>query len=184
MAHHPTVSTSQAEPDQLVHKGRLTLSQHHGTLADTGRSSPASEHHYAGPSRVNWLCNSPTSSPTTPLVPKRPPSALALGRSLSSPSPLSPHTASSRMYRHPALSSNHSLQLDMSRYGCSRSAQSAESATPLPKPLTPIIEQVYHPAEQRRSPERDSPMTPGTPGTPASFDQGAAPRILAPFLFL
>ena len=169
----PTLNMSQVVSD----KGRLS-SSHHGI--DAGHSSPASEHHYAGPSRVNWLCNAATPSPTSPspLGPKRPPSALAIGRSISSPSPLSSLTGRSRIYRHPALSSNRSLQIDMSYYGCGRSAQPEDNA---PKPLTPIIEQVYHPVERRRSPGANSPMT---PGTPASLDQGAVLRILAPLLIL
>jgi len=173
----PTLNTSQVVPD----KGRLSFS-HHGI--DTGHSSPASEHHYAGPSRVNWLCNAATPSPTSPLGPKRPPSALAIGRSLSSPSPLNSLTGRSRIYRHPALTSNRSLQLDMSYYGCDRSAQPEDNAAVAPKPLTPIIEQVYHPVERRRSPGANSPMTPGTPGTPASLDQGAVLCVLAPLLIL
>ncbi|THH12489.1 hypothetical protein EW146_g7643 [Bondarzewia mesenterica] len=111
-------------------------------------------HHYARPSRINWLpCNSGSSSKSLH-APRHPTTVYAhahpLGRSISSPVLPSWPAAGSRIYRHASVSSNRSLQLDMPFDD--RPTESNDSLTLLHlKPLSPIIEQAQLVGDRRDS---------------------------------
>lgn len=168
-----------------------------------------------GPSQVNWLSASiphvpsplGTNAPRWPSSGSLPatPYAHHLGHSVSSPSllpavaagsstsiPLSPSTQStgtgtSKMYRHPSLSSNRSLQLDM-LYGREGSGDGEWDETDRDrgaqrKPLSPILERTYQSGVAARRDQaslgRGGGGSPMTPGTPASSDQGTQFLLLS-----
>lgn len=104
---------------------------------------------------------------------------------------LGPAQSTNRMYKHPSLTSNRSLQLDMmySHDNDGTQARDAEwddsdrgSQTQTnKKQLSPILERTWYPAlrrEQKSLARGGSPPT--TPGTTASFDPGWTSSVLAP----
>ncbi|KAA1471954.1 hypothetical protein DENSPDRAFT_838064 [Dentipellis sp. KUC8613] len=142
--------------------------------------SSSNEHRYAGPSRINWICNMApgTPSPVSPVeLPRRPPFAHILGRSVSSPSPLS-ERASTYPYTHPTIQSNPSLQLDT--VARRQAAEIEDNLTLLHiKPLSPIMERSHAGGGRWTSPTEGSPSS---PGTPASYDIGDHGSTYSAFL--
>lgn len=171
-------------------------------------SPTSSARHYTGtgPSQVNWISASTphvpsplgTNAPRWPSSIPATPYAHHLGHSVSSPSllpavaagsgsaisiPTSPSsrttgTDTNKMYRHPSLSSNRSLQLDM-LYGSGDGEwddSDRDRGAQARKPLSPILERTYQSAAVARRDQtslgRGGTGSPGIPGTPASFDQG------------
>ena len=146
----------------------------HRSSTDGKPPSPSpAEHHYAGPSRVNWLPCEPGASSRSLHSPQRRLSMHAhpLGRSASSPTlPLWP--AAPRIYSHPSMSSHRSLQLD--RLYAERPVESEDSLALLHlQPLSPIIEQTQLGGTRRTRKTSSVNESPLTPETPASLDHGA-----------
>ncbi|TFY70280.1 hypothetical protein EVG20_g2717 [Dentipellis fragilis] len=156
-------STSKLGPERPSQDTDTTVS-----AKSRPEHSSSNEHRYAGPSRINWICNMApgTPSPVSPVeLPRRPPFAHILGRSVSSPSPLS-ERASTYPYTHPTIQSNPSLQLDT--VARRQAAEIEDNLTLLHiKPLSPIM-------ERSRGGRWISPIegSPSSPGTPASYDIG------------
>ncbi|KAI0058345.1 hypothetical protein BV25DRAFT_1830180 [Artomyces pyxidatus] len=132
-------------------------------LSRSTKASDAPEHRYGGPSHINWLCNN-ASSPSIPNTPQRPPSAHTLGRSAS----LSALALSPPLYRHPSLTSNRSLQLDMMTDARALDVDGNPALLHV-KPLSPIFERAHYHVEGGLLDEALR-----EPETPASFgDHGS-----------